>query len=115
MWVENALRPRTLPVAVSRKRFLAPEWVFILGIVESASKADAWRRSRAVPAGSGGVRGGRGCRLGHVRRPRLGAIARLDRRLGVRIAVSVPCALGLGAVGCHIRARALLGRGQHRL
>jgi hypothetical protein len=32
MWLENALRPRTFPVAVSLKRFLAPEWVFIFGI-----------------------------------------------------------------------------------
>src|SRR5919198_659233 len=32
MWVENACRPRSLPVAVLRKRFLAPECVFILGI-----------------------------------------------------------------------------------
>jgi hypothetical protein len=32
MWLENALRPRTFPVAVSLKRFLVPEWVFVLGI-----------------------------------------------------------------------------------
>ena len=32
MWLVNALRPRTLPVAVTLKRFLAPEWVFIFGI-----------------------------------------------------------------------------------
>jgi hypothetical protein len=32
MWVENARRPRILPVAVTLKRFLAPEWVFIFGI-----------------------------------------------------------------------------------
>jgi hypothetical protein len=32
MWVENALRPLTFPRAVSRKRFLAPEWVFIFGM-----------------------------------------------------------------------------------
>src|SRR5690348_5534798 len=32
MWLENAWRPRTLPFAVTRKRFLAPEWVFIFGI-----------------------------------------------------------------------------------
>src|SRR5947209_13683161 len=39
MWLENALRPRTLPVAVILKRFLAPECVFILGMAR-VSKAD---------------------------------------------------------------------------
>src|SRR5437588_67109 len=32
MWVEKARRPLTFPVAVTRKRFLAPEWVFIFGM-----------------------------------------------------------------------------------
>jgi len=32
MWLEKECRPRSLPFAVTRKRFLAPEWVFILGI-----------------------------------------------------------------------------------
>jgi hypothetical protein len=32
MWLENARRPRTLPVAVNLKRFFAPECGFILGI-----------------------------------------------------------------------------------
>jgi hypothetical protein len=32
MWVENARRPRTFPVPVTLKRFLAPEWVFIFGM-----------------------------------------------------------------------------------
>ena len=32
MCVENARRPRTFPVAVNLKRFLAPEWVFIFGM-----------------------------------------------------------------------------------
>jgi hypothetical protein len=32
MWLVKAWRPLTLPVAVVLKRFLAPEWVFILGI-----------------------------------------------------------------------------------
>src|SRR5437764_1584994 len=40
MWLENALRPRTLPVAVSRKRFLEPECVLVLGIPDAPSKAD---------------------------------------------------------------------------
>ncbi len=40
MWVENARRPRTLPLAVSLKRFLEPEWVFIFGMGLPASKAD---------------------------------------------------------------------------
>ena len=32
MWLEYARRPRSLPLAVRLKRFLAPEWVFIFGI-----------------------------------------------------------------------------------
>src|SRR3954447_7139119 len=32
MWLVMACLPRTLPLAVVRKRFLAPEWVFIFGI-----------------------------------------------------------------------------------
>jgi len=35
MWLENACRPRTLPVPVMRKRFLAPECVFIFGIADA--------------------------------------------------------------------------------
>ena len=32
MWLVKACLPRTLPVAVTLKRFFEPEWVFILGI-----------------------------------------------------------------------------------
>jgi hypothetical protein len=32
MWLEKALRPRTLPVALTLNRFFVPEWVFILGM-----------------------------------------------------------------------------------
>jgi hypothetical protein len=32
MWLENAWRAFTFPVAVTLKRFFAPEWVFIFGI-----------------------------------------------------------------------------------
>src|SRR3954469_10284746 len=32
MWLENAWRPCSLPVAVFLKRFFAPEWDFILGM-----------------------------------------------------------------------------------
>jgi RimJ/RimL family protein N-acetyltransferase len=32
MWLVIACLPRTLPLGVTRKRFLAPEWVFIFGI-----------------------------------------------------------------------------------
>jgi hypothetical protein len=32
MCVEKECRARSLPFAVTRKRFLAPEWVFIFGI-----------------------------------------------------------------------------------
>jgi hypothetical protein len=35
MWLVNALRPRTLPVAVTLKRFFVPEWVFIFGMAAS--------------------------------------------------------------------------------
>src|SRR5215210_6931367 len=34
MWLVKACRPRTLPLAVSLKRFFAPEWVFIFGIAD---------------------------------------------------------------------------------
>ena len=50
MWLEYARRPRSLPVAVLRKRFLAPEWLFIFGI-GVAIEADArirWRGVRIV-------------------------------------------------------------------
>ena len=36
MWLAFARRPRSLPLAVFLKRFLAPEWVFILGMAGSA-------------------------------------------------------------------------------
>src|SRR6516165_5103522 len=49
MWVENARRPRTLPVAVSLKRFLAPGWVFVFGMGTAASKADVSERQAAAP------------------------------------------------------------------
>ncbi len=45
MWLELARRPRSLPLAVLRKRFLAPEWVFIFGI-GTRIEADARLRSR---------------------------------------------------------------------
>jgi hypothetical protein len=32
IWLVNALRPRILPLAVTLKRFFAPECDFILGI-----------------------------------------------------------------------------------
>jgi UDP-N-acetylglucosamine 2-epimerase (non-hydrolysing) len=47
MWLEYARRPRSLPVAVLRKRFLAPEWVFIFGIgLAIEAEGDAWAGSR---------------------------------------------------------------------
>jgi hypothetical protein len=33
MWLVKALRPRSLPEPVMRKRFFVPEWVFIFGMV----------------------------------------------------------------------------------
>ena len=35
MWLVKGCRPRTLPVPVTLKRFFAPEWVFILGMIAS--------------------------------------------------------------------------------
>jgi hypothetical protein len=32
MWLWFAWTPRSLPLAVLRKRFFEPEWVFILGM-----------------------------------------------------------------------------------
>jgi hypothetical protein len=32
MWLAFACLPRSLPLAVFLKRFLAPEWVFIFGM-----------------------------------------------------------------------------------
>src|SRR5579863_5241068 len=43
MWLEKAWRAFTFPFAVTLNRFLAPEWVFIFGIVGGMSKAD-WLR-----------------------------------------------------------------------
>ncbi len=34
MWLVLAWRALTLPLAVSSKRFLAPEWVFVLGMAD---------------------------------------------------------------------------------
>jgi hypothetical protein len=36
MWLENAWRPWSFPVAVFLKRFFAPEWDFILGMTSGA-------------------------------------------------------------------------------
>jgi hypothetical protein len=32
MWLVFPWRPRTFPLAVTLKRFFAPEWVFIFGM-----------------------------------------------------------------------------------
>lgn len=50
MWLEKARLPRSFPFAVLRKRFLAPEWVFIFGMGRSSNQN---RKSRCP----GGVRG----------------------------------------------------------
>src|SRR5258708_18913766 len=59
MWLEYARRPRSLPVAVLRKRFLAPEWVFIFGIgvvIEADGAARALRsRSAGLAPGYAGA------------------------------------------------------------
>jgi hypothetical protein len=48
MCVEYAWRPRSLPLAVWRKRFLAPEWVFIFGIGERLVKQTVRARKNAA-------------------------------------------------------------------
>ena len=50
MWLEFARRPRYLPLAVLRKRFLAPECVFIFGI-EPTIEADDFRIVRSMEYG----------------------------------------------------------------
>src|SRR3954453_12802157 len=50
MWIVKAERPRTLPVAVTLKRFLVPEWVFIFGMGPI---------SKAKAPGRGGEQAGR--------------------------------------------------------
>src|ERR1700744_6614087 len=85
MWLVNECRPRILPEAVTLKRFLAPEWVFILGIA-TASKADALSRAATEGGSGGGVARSGGRRLGGVALSgdrRLGGFARSGgRRLG---------------------------------
>src|SRR5687767_5667694 len=46
MWLEYARRPRSFPLAVLRKRFLAPEWVFIFGMADGLLKQNDERRPR---------------------------------------------------------------------
>src|SRR5919106_3301908 len=51
MWLEKARRPRSLPLAVLRKRFFEPEWVFVFGIapIEAGSRARVTRRAPTPP------------------------------------------------------------------
>jgi hypothetical protein len=46
MWLAFARRPRSLPVAVLRKRFFAPEWVFIFGIEGELKQTPAGPQAR---------------------------------------------------------------------
>jgi hypothetical protein len=46
MWLVKAWRPRTLPVAVTLKRFFAPECVFIFGMSNQEEGILARRPSR---------------------------------------------------------------------
>src|SRR6202030_2775414 len=71
MWLVNGCRPRTLPVPVILKRFLAPECVFILGMIASRRLWHGRARggARAILGAGPGARGPvLGGRLGH-RRP----------------------------------------------
>src|SRR4051794_24614614 len=65
MWLVKEGRARSLPLAVLRNRFFAPECVFILGMAR-ASKADARRR-----AGRPRFPGGREAKAGFSRYPYL--------------------------------------------
>jgi UDP-N-acetylglucosamine 2-epimerase (non-hydrolysing) len=55
MWLEKARRPRSLPLAVFLKRFLAPEWVFIFGIGSAIEADDALRAQRRLSRGYAGA------------------------------------------------------------
>jgi hypothetical protein len=52
MWLEYARRPRSLPVPVLRKRFLAPEWVFIFGTGSLLKQNTSPQRSQLSATGS---------------------------------------------------------------
>src|ERR1700722_6833763 len=47
MWLLNAFRRRTLPLAVMENRFLAPLWVFIFGMLISVPSCDTGFLPRA--------------------------------------------------------------------
>jgi len=51
MWLVKAWRALTLPLAVSLKRFLAPEWVFIFGIAEAGQYRKEHAEYRAAGPG----------------------------------------------------------------
>lgn len=55
MWLEYARRPRSLPVAVFLKRFLAPEWLFIFGIGPVLKQTARAERSRGLRRGYAGA------------------------------------------------------------
>src|SRR3954447_13700878 len=59
MWLVIAWRPPTLALAVSLKRFLAPEWVFILGM-RGLIQAERRISSSAAGCGSGSAAGASG-------------------------------------------------------
>ena len=92
----NALRPRTLPLAVSLKRFLAPEWVFILGMAGRLVKqtAASGARRRLAASGGGVARGARAPAAALERLPRRGREG-VGRALGARGASARSAALGL--------------------
>src|SRR5215208_971605 len=56
MWLLNALRRRTFPDPVTEKRFFAPLWVFIFGMLRSlgsASFSAAFDFGRSLALGRG--------------------------------------------------------------
>ena len=55
MWLEYARRPRSLPVAVFLKRFLAPEWLFIFGMANGVLKQSPGRGRYAAGCDSPAV------------------------------------------------------------
>src|SRR6202035_3195335 len=68
MWLVKGCRARTFPLAVTLKRFLAPEWVFIFGMIASRRLWHGGARGGGAALRRRGLRG-----RGGVHRSRLGA------------------------------------------
>src|SRR5690606_14008343 len=87
MWFRFEFRRMILPVPVTLKRFLAPEWVFILGMVGPLCRFPACRAGeRAARGRRGDVAGSDGAGGGSAGRRRFGVAVgggRCVGRLGV--------------------------------